>query len=313
MEKFYTGYSVTDYAFYDPPPFKGKGWQITFEDYPENPSSSSTINGIRYPYKAVVVHAKSQQRAQYVADMIHASSSLLDGSLPFIGYSDVIPFLQSDCNNEAISAGATCSGIPLACRISAKASFRKVYQNALFKYLLSQQTFPTEPMDLDPPHWYPKKHVHISHEYHVRYSYSIVIAYAVLEEIGFEVRASNKNPSFKKGKWNPKVRTDLENRLKKGGVNLTEPFLLIMRDTPTKVERTRSPKSKAKAEWSYGKIRDKEVDLVDAIAYASWLRSKVSAHKLGELASSLSFYDVINVQHLAQRLLLERLGFWHSS
>ena len=53
------------------------------------------------------------------------------------------------------------------------------------------------------------------------------------------------------------------------------------------------------------------VKLIDAIAYASWLRSSVSAHRISRLSKSLTVYDVANIQHLARRLLLETLGFWN--
>jgi len=42
----------------------------------------------------------------------------------------------------------------------------------------------------------------------------------------------------------------------------------------------------------------------------SWLRSKVAAHRLGNLARSLTKYDVHNAQTTARRLLLGHLGFW---
>ena len=61
------------------------------------------------------------------------------------------------------------------------------------------------------------------------------------------------------------------------------------------------------AECACGNVPDGWMDIVDAIACASWLRSKVASHRLGELATSLSPYDVENVQGLATRLLLECL------
>jgi hypothetical protein len=56
------------------------------------------------------------------------------------------------------------------------------------------------------------------------------------------------------------------------------------------------------------------VSIVDAIAHASWLRSRVSAHKLKyEFARVLSVYDVSNAQFFARRLLLESLRLWRTS
>ena len=85
-----------------------------------------------------------------------------------------------------------------------------------------------------------------------------------------------------------------------------------LRDTPTIIERTRRPSIIRKTEWSGFKVRDSYIEIIDAIAYASWLRSRISSHRLSNLAKSLTIYDVANVQHLSRRLLLERLGFWRN-
>jgi hypothetical protein len=58
---------------------------------------------------------------------------------------------------------------------------------------------------------------------------------------------------------------------------------------------------------------DSEIPVIDAIAYAEWLRSGVASHAVNDLTPVLSPYDVINVQHVARRLLLETLGFWRWS
>jgi hypothetical protein len=194
--------------------------------------------------------------------------------------------------------------------VAAKASHRKTYQYALFKHLLSHEVFSTSIMDLEPSYWWPTQFVFDSAQHHVRCAYAIIAAYSVLEELALEMRASREKPSIIDGKWNPEVKTELESRLLKAGIDLSEAVLWTLRDTPTRVERMRPPRSQSKAKWARLKIRDSEVEVVDAIAYASWLRSKVSAHRLRELAGSLSYYEVANVQGLARRVLLERLGFW---
>jgi hypothetical protein len=131
-----------------------------------------------------------------------------------------------------------------------------------------------------------------------------------LEELSVQIRADKDKPSTIGGQWNPEVKQELETRLKEAGIELSESFLWIQRDTPTRIERTRAPRTQSLAGWAGLKVRDRDLALVDAIAYTSWLRSRVSAHKLGELSASLTYYDVLNAQHVARRLLLERLGFW---
>lgn len=320
MKRYDSGYYVTDYAFYSPPPFKGKAFHISFEDMPDELEirGKSYINGKYYPNKLVVIHAKSRHRAQYANDLIRASSCAIDGNLPLLGDRKTVETLDGDeksnpedLHSESLSirSHSMSGGLPLACILAAKVSHRKAYQYALFKYLLSLELFSTNIMDLDPSHWRSAKFVFDSAEHHVHCAYSIVAAYSVLEDLGLEIRASTQSPSTIGGKWNPKVKAELEIRLTKAGIDISDTFLWTMRDTPTKIEKTKAPEIKTKADWTYLKVRDREVQLIDAIAYVSWIRSKISAHKLNDLSASLNYYEVANVQYLARRLLLERLGF----
>ena len=314
MQLYYSHFAITDCYRYAESSIKGKAFQITFEEEPVCGLQQTCIGDQLYPAKAIVIHARSSERAQYVADMIFAAYCLHDAELPFFGRSQISPFSPDSFPNEPEhiyeSPKPVYALFLRACLVAAKASFRKNRQYALFKFLLSRQILPIQLMSLDPSHWWPGPFVLNSSEYHIHCAYAIVIAYSILEELGLEIRASAQNPSTINGKWNPVVKSDLENRLIKAGVNLSEKIYWDMRDTPTKIERVRTPKTQAKAEWAYGKIRDAKMEIVDAIAYANWLRSKVSAHKLREFAGSLSYYDATNVQLLARRLLLETLGYW---
>ena len=198
-----------------------------------------------------------------------------------------------------------------ACLVATRASSRKSFQYALMKYKLSQQLFNTRIDILDPAKWNPKKFVFNSALHHVRCAQAIALGYSVIEEIGLEIRATQKNPSFINGTWNPSVKTDLEQRLINSGINLSEKASWTMRDTPTKIERNRKVLKVGKASWAYRKVRDSEIEVVDAIAHASWLRSKISAHRLHEISTSLNYYDVSNMHYLSRRLFLESLGLWH--
>jgi hypothetical protein len=323
MKRFYCGYKVIDYAFYPPPPYRGKGWHISFEEdeTPSGRSSQAKINGKDYVAQMVVINASSVDRAKHAAELLNASICLMRGQPPFWDPTKVTP-LPFDSQNPFkvpedpdidLSDGLVSvelRGLPLALMIAAKSSHTRVYQYALFKYLLSHEIFSTSMMDLDPMYWGPGQFVSPSARHHVLCAYAIVTAYSVLEELSFELRASPENPSSINGKWNPAVRADLEHRLGQAGIDMSELLVWTRRDTPTKIERARSPHIQAKAEWANIKIRDGEIELADAIAHASWLRSKVSAHSLRGLSESLNYYEVANVQHLARRLLLEKMGFW---
>jgi hypothetical protein len=198
---------------------------------------------------------------------------------------------------------------PLACAIAAKASRRRHWAYAIAKFKFSKSLYSVHHMDLEP--WF-SRHLPISSfpDDHIMFSYSIIAAYSALEDLGIELRASASRPSRVKGEWNPIVLQDLEGRLIKGGVNLKETLLWTVRGTKRRIEKRRPIPPAAKAPWSGWTVRDSELPLTDAIAYADWLRDCVASHNVKVLTRVLSPYDVVNVQHLARRLLLECLGFW---
>lgn len=312
MQKYYTNLIILDYDQDEGYYCKGRGWQIHFE---ANATCHILVEG--KPAKEITIYAHSEERAKYVANLVLAAHCLYTGDLLTDEDRTVFPNRAQTIDEiaeQAMAGGHTCIGVgnlPVACLISAKASQKYAYQYAIFKYLLSYRTVPLWSRYLDPQgEWMPGKSVSMLLKEHVFNANAIALCYSVLEELSFDIRASSKEPSMKDGKWNPKVKIDLEKRLTASGINLSEHSLWHLRDTPTKIERNRKPAVQQKTEWASYKVRDIYVNVIDAIAYASWLRSKVSAHRLSKLAKSLTIYDVANVQHLSRRLLLETLGFW---
>jgi hypothetical protein len=148
-------------------------------------------------------------------------------------------------------------------------------------------------------------------EDHVRLAFAIAAAYACIEELGLAVNASNKKPSIlPNGSWNPIVKSDLEGRLVRSHINLTEHFLWNLRGGRTRIERKRTPNVIRAAKWATRHVRDGEMAVIDAINYTSFLRSTVAAHANKHMVRVLSAYDVANAQSLARRLLLEKLSSW---
>ena len=259
--------------------------------------------------------ASSLRSAQRALDSIRAAHQLLQG--PLLVELPALAFPVDGRRPEGFSQDelrrlrhrqASTGGFPLACFAAARASRRRDLIYALAMFELSQNIHANYIADLDP---HESLNVPLSSfpADHVRFAYAIVTAYAVLEQLGLEVRASREVPSRIGGAWNPAVRTDLEQRLRARGVDLHESALLQLRGPVRRIERRRpvSP-IRGKAPWARGPVRDIEVDLVDAIAHVSWLRSKVAAHKVGALVPGLSIYDVANAQYVARRLLRNSLG-----
>jgi hypothetical protein len=309
MEKFYTGLIVIDKDQKEGLLCKGKAWQIYLQP---NLSSNTLIGPNSEPANEIIVYAKSPDRAQYVSNLILASYCLYTSELLLSETLQVI----SDSQKETYIVPRSYVGVsnlPISCHIAAKASHRVIHQYAIFKYQLSSFSVPLGILELDPSgDWIPGKRVSDLPENHVLYSNSIVLSYSVIEELSLEIRASTNNPAFISGLWNPKVREDLITRLAMSKINLSEPVFWHLRDTPAMIERTRKPTTIRKTEWARFKVRDSYIEIPDAIAYASWLRSSVSSHRLSRLSRSLTIYDVANVQNLARRLLLEVLGFWRN-
>ncbi len=206
------------------------------------------------------------------------------------------------------------SGLWRACELAAKVSHRWHTIYALTKYKVSVDLYSTFSRALDPT-VSPTLERSGNPEDQVRACYAIVIAYSVIEELGLGVPASRDRPSsLADGSWNPLVRSDLENMLRAAGVDTSEAFLWCVRGGKTNLEARRPARlfrDALPAPWARWDVRDLTVDIVDAIAHASWLRSNVAAHKLRpDNARLVSAYDVANVQWLVRRLLLEQFGFW---
>ena len=205
------------------------------------------------------------------------------------------------------------SGFPLACMIAAKASHRRYRKYALMSLLFSYERCSVDLVDLDPR--FATEHLGVSvsrfiyNQIHL--AHAIVAAYSTIEELGLEIRATRQKPSTLNGAWNPQVRQDLEERLTSAGIDLAEPARWTIRGTPTRIERKRRKASRQRMSYARGPyVRDREIDVADAILHSSFLRSKIASHKKGTLLKSLTPYDVISVQELARRLLLESIGFW---
>ena len=313
MNTYQTGLWVIRDSEFPKGPFIGKGWRLSFakdrSPYPHIQNSSE-----------VIVHAGTWKVAQQATNLIHASIILINGDSvmeftdrkPF-AYSaddDTIKQMPKNILDFAKGYSLFTPDIPLACKIATKASLYRHYCYALTKYYLSCRNYSTPFIDLDPFH---SRNLRLSPFYddHVLFATSIILAYSAIEEMDLHIKASEKKPSrLANGDWNPEVRDELKRRLELKGIDVSELFLWSLRGPKRRIDKKRPPRPHSRPRWSRGSIKDVDVDILDAVADASWLRSKVSAHGFSDLAPSLSPYDVANVQHLARRLILESLGFW---
>lgn len=300
--------------------FNGRGWSILFLEG-KHSDSGTNVNGEIYKNKEIVICAKHWKTAQQATNLIHSSlilelgdtmSGMLSTNHPvaFSEHDDTFSTFPERIVHNLREYHMSTPSLSRACLIAMKASQNKRSCYAISKYNLSCDIYSTAAIDLDPFH---SENLKLSpfYEDHVLFATCITLAYSAIEELNLQIKADAKNPSkLSRGEWNPKVRSNLENRLIGSGIDIHELFLWSVRGTPRKIDKKRSPKVISRPYRTGMSVRDVEVRIIDAINDASWLRSKISAHGFGQLTPSLSPYDVANVQHLARRLILESLGFW---
>jgi|GEM_PF-747018 len=309
QNKFWTGMlTLGDEPLQPSPPFKGAGWKATLA--PQRKSTPTSHSG-----KEVVLHASSWASAQRALNLIHGCHQLVRGDpdvfdIHLIANNNQQPdWMDEDERKALLMKIYGTSDFPLACAVAAKASRRRRWVYAVAKYKFSVSLYSVHHVDLEP---WKSPHLAVSSfpGDHVMFAHAIISAYSVVEDLGLMMRASFKKPSQVNGKWSPVVKQGLEKRLIESGVDLGETLLWTARGGKRRIESRRPLPSGSKAPWSGWIVRDSEIPVVDAIAYAEWLRSTVASHGVKNLTQVLSPYDVINVQHVARRLLLETLGFW---
>ena len=290
------------------PPYYGRGWRSDIQ--------KSTRDDAPTHSREIFIRAKSRETAQNALNLILAASSLIIGDPPIFP-NDLVAYREPDLGQlEDVERDLIKSrflgmpGLRNACAFAAKASTKRKWIYALTKYDFSISLFSTLTIDMDPFHGAEYMPVSPFTHDHVTFCHCIIAAYSVIEELGLEVRASLKTPSIIKGKWNPSVLSNLERRLLSAGVNLNETLLWTIRGPKRRIELRHPPRTLGKMRWAYGPVQDASINIVDAIAQTSWLRSVAASHTIKDVTTVLSAYDVANAQYLARRLLLESLGYW---
>lgn len=144
---------------------------------------------------------------------------------------------------------------------------------------------------------------------------SIVSAYSVIEELGCEIRASKETPRFLNnatGEWNPKVWDETEARLKKKGINTLYEFQWTIRGDDTIIHQEFNYELYGKkGKYNDGvEVKDRTLHIIDAIQFSSFLRNAVAAHRFKTKSSSVSPYDLHNVQMVARYLIMQHMGIW---
>jgi len=295
--------------------YGSKAWQRHFEmmrqKYPQYSVHNISDAGRTWIAPQIIAEAKSRVAAQRAFQLLTSALTILDGSDLF-ALNDAIVVPRNRNQLEDLSpddlgrSSGTFSrdGVVFGCRFSATLSRRKYLSYAAFKLTLSYKVASTHWMELH-PRYYPKSFgVAKSLFDHVRMASAITLAYSAIEELQLEPRPINSKPIKTEAGWDEAARENLHTRLHTAGIDISDPLGWARRGSQTRIHKSKRAAAGTKQPWTKGIVRDRAVAIEDALLEASWLRSKCTAHRFQKATSSISMYDVANVQFLARRLLL---------
>lgn len=285
----------------------GKYFKFWFEDHKYR-KDGFVSNGFE-----MIIEASKEEKAQQAYELFIAALTLIDGHATHAlgNLPSVLSYTLEELKQEYTSYHKSIirfsqAGIYRAAIIAAKASFRKSHSVCLYKYLFACNQHSNYLVHLDP---FETEYVKLTRNPldHIRYSYAILPLYSIIEELGLEIRATQTKPSKINGAWNPVVKQDLLERLNKAKIDISKKAYWNLRSRPTKVHPKEKLQLAGKASWAGYSVRDSHIEIIDAISYASWLRSKIIAHKLNDSFLSISIYDVANINFLVRQILLDIL------
>lgn len=194
-----------------------------------------------------------------------------------------------------------------ACRLVQKVHGAQKIENAVCKYYVAHDVFKLHPMDLHPLED-PFDNEYLLSE-RIRIANVIVECYSILEELHMQIKASRENPSVIDGRWDPKVKSELVERLQTKGIDTDKKIPWSTRNGVVRPFKTDVVNADDLCEWSDGaEICDFNISICDAILELSYMRSQLSSHSLGGNVLKLSVYDADNAFFLARYLVAKHLG-----
>ncbi len=272
--------------------------------------NSGFEGGTTFFDEEILIRSRSRSGAMQALNLLVSAAAVLDGSIEACPEPFSIELRQVGTPARTKSFIGRI-GLLDACELANRVSRDPPMTYALHKLALSYQSSSPNLMDLHPGYSPRAFGVQNDPIYHVYLANAVTLAYSAIEELGLEIRASQKNPSkMPDGTWNPKVKVDLEARLHDSGIDVSGTCIWTLRGPKTQIEKDRRPQSAGKPSWSRGVVRDVYMQLINALSLASWLRSSTTTHRFTDTTRSLTAYDAHNVQSLARYLIMQKFGFW---
>lgn len=267
-------------------------------------------------YELIIV-AKNDGIAENINNLIYSGRLLAYPSIYDCQYST---FISEVSNNivlkEFYRKKYICETMLLSCVIAKRSIERKLVYG-VEKYRFSLNLDSISPHSGNPIYGEVFYTGERSYSSHVNSGTAIFTACSIIEELGLEIRSSSKNPRFinNNTEWNPKVRENLKKRLSDFNILENETINWITRGKLNPIYDAIKPKLDNKnSKWYNGiDIFDKELNIIDAIHYTSYIRNFFIAHRYNEVVKYFTPYDVHNIQNLARRLILAKLDLWKIS
>src|SRR5262245_2577304 len=177
----------------------------------------------------IMVRAASHDTAKRAFNLLVAAFVVSEGEVAW-GIPDPreVANLAQEGNDPANREFATSrDGLTRACELAAKASHQRSSTYAVHKLHLSYRSCSTSLMDFQPS---PYKPYRVSKDAmaHVYIANGLTSAYSAIEELRLEVVVPKGQSSrMPDGTWNPKIKAELEHRLRASHIDLSVPHVWI--------------------------------------------------------------------------------------
>lgn len=282
---------------------------ISFLEYGNKYSDGHTGFGVHEgEIYQIQIHGQSIEQIKYLANLIVSSKGIVDGDV-FFALNQVDEnieyYLNSKTLSNKIDVFEASLGWYKASLIAAKAYGNISIENAIFKYQLAHEFCNISSMDLEPE--YDKDFSNPYPYDHLKFAQCIILSYAVLEELGLEIRLNGQKSSatIDGQQWNEFVLADLLQRISEKNIDSKQRITWIVRGKMQRPYKNRIINPE-RCEWSDGEsINDFYISIPDAILELSYIRSKVCSHGIGNRASALTVCDVENAYGLVRSILLD--------
>jgi hypothetical protein len=283
--------------------------------------SSSTLALVNKPrdyqvgHPETIIFSEDENTAKDVLRHINAAMLLFNGYSPFED-DDVVAHPDRYCrlayppgkyDVDPRSSAVATDGVYLSCRYVAK-----IWDDEIVRLALARVSHATR---IVYHHWMDAApsvslfaHFERNTFLFTAYALGITSAYSAIEELRLEPRHKPGEQVFKDGKWNERIKAELQSRLLKAGIDPEEEVIWIARGAPTLVERRVAPPSGKRASWARWKVRDRLVPLVEAVLLSSRIRHRASSHATKSETRALTPIDLLNVHATCRALLLGVAG-----